>query len=103
MRIFMNQTNMITTSPVLDNEDNPVTDAVIVVKILNGNTEIPDSEITLDHVSGGIYTKSMPVLEELEQNETYNFEVTVTVEGIVVWYLKEPIKSIIRTTQPRNL
>lgn len=104
MRIFMKQTNMIVTSPVLDNTDTPVTDAVIVVQVLGpGDSVIDDSTITLDHVSGGIYSKSMPVLDDLEQNIEYKLEVTVTVEGIDVWYLKEPVKAIIRTTQPRNV
>lgn len=100
MRIFMNQTNVLSTTPVLDNNGEPVVDATITARILDSSSvEVPDSEVVLNHVAGGIYSEVVPMLEELVLNGDYYLEVTVEVSGIAVWYLKEPTKAIIRGTQ----
>lgn len=104
MRIFMNQTNLIQTTPLVDNEGVPVTTAVITVRVLDSDSaEVDSSEIILDHVAGGIYKKAMPILDDLSAIANFYLEVSVAVESIVVWYLKEPIKALVRNTQPRNV
>lgn len=104
MRIFVNQTNLIQTTPVLDRTSTPVTDATITAKILesNGTTVVTGSEVTLVHVSGGIYNKTMPLLATLANDGDYFLEVTVEVEGTQVWYLKQPVKAVIRSSQPNE-
>ncbi len=98
MRLFLNQTNLVSTSRLTNKiTGNAEESLVIVVKVFDEtDTLVPDSTITLSHVGDGYYRNKLPKLEELIDDGRYQLEMIITKSGEDVWYFKGPIKAIVR-------
>lgn len=100
MRIFLNQTNDIWTDPVINDRTKiPETTAAATAKLWedkNKNVQVPDSSITMNHTSAGVYLGTFPELEELIDATVYYLEMEVRVSGVRVWYFFGPITARLR-------
>lgn len=98
MRLFINQTNKLKTTPIVDIDSGlPLDTLVVTARVLDGVTEL--STATLAHTSGGVYSGTLGVIAGLEDDTNYTLEVTVKQSGTNIWYFKGPIKAIIRDVQ----
>lgn len=97
MRLFLSQTNLIETSPIRNKRTGEIAETLTVeVKLWDGDTEIDDSDITLAHVGGGVYSNKWPILEDLIDETNYDLEMNILNGAEVVWHFKGPIKAILR-------
>lgn len=100
MRLFLNQTNDVWTDPVINDRTKAIeTGAVAIAKLWNDKnktSQVPDSSITLNHTSGGVYLGTFPELEELIDKTEYYLEIDVRISGVRVWYFFGPITARLR-------
>jgi hypothetical protein len=98
MRILINQTNKLETTPILAvGTTTPLTSLTVTAKLYNGATLLDTT--VLAHTSGGIYSGTMPVIAGLVDLKEYDLEVTVQQTGVNIWYFKGPVTAVIRKTQ----
>ncbi len=98
MRLFINQTNLLYTEPVLDTlTGEPVLGLIINVKVFDeNNTLITGSDITLTDNGDGTYKGTEPILG-LTNHALYQIEVNVLFGSTPVWYFKGPVRALIRS------
>lgn len=98
MRILINQTNRIETTPILDiSTGTPLTTLTVEATVFDGVTEL--DSISLLHTSGGVYVGTFDVIPELEDDKEYTFELVVKQGSTNIWYFKGPVKAVIRDVQ----
>lgn len=94
MRLFVNQTNHVYTDPVMDitvTPHIPITDATAVCNLYDmEDTLITNSNISLLHTTGGVYTGEWPVLSVIKDVD-YQIEIIITKAGKTIWYTKQVI------------
>lgn len=102
MRLFVGQTNDAYTDPVINDRDNtPITTAVVTLKLFlkEDDSLVSTSDVTLVHDALGVYRGGWPVMAivaDVANEEKYDVEFKVTLSGVIVFYLKGPIKAILR-------
>jgi hypothetical protein len=98
MRFFKTQTNVVETDPILNRLTRvPVEDLTVLFKLYDPNgSVVTDSNVQLDHTSGGIYRKTVPVLASLATSDNYEVELDVKSGSVTVWYFRGPITILTR-------